>query len=311
MLGNRQTHKDTHLNPILAALGFNPDDIGSCHASVDGYRDLIDFGTLSSASVMVPCPWFPALASYARQRRGALDLGVHLTLTCEWDALRWGPISTSATSSGLVDDEGYFPRRREQVQDSAAPAAVRDELAAQIERARAAGIELTHCDTHMFTLLHPRLLPMYFELSSRYRVPVFAPRRIEDAHRSSDYFGASMPGEAPLLADAEARGALLFDGLVQLPTRRHEARLDEATALLRGLGPGLSLFIVHPALDTPELRAMAADWRARVADYELFTSEAWRRRVRESGVTVIGYRVLRDVLFPDTTRADASPGGSA
>ena len=91
-----------HPNPVLKKLGFAPedrlviihaDDIGMCHASVAAYRDLMDAGLVSSAAVMVTCPWFPLVAEYCRQHPDA-DMGVHLTLTSEWDSYRWGPIST-------------------------------------------------------------------------------------------------------------------------------------------------------------------------------------------------------------------------
>ena len=108
-------------NPFLKKLGFaadarvviiHTDDIGMCQASVGAFRDLIDFGLISSAAVMVPCPWFPEVAALCRSRPG-IDMGVHLTLNSEWDSYRWGPISTRDPASGLLDEEGYFYRREQ------------------------------------------------------------------------------------------------------------------------------------------------------------------------------------------------------
>jgi hypothetical protein len=65
---------------------------------------------------------------------------------------------------------------------------------------------------------------------------------------------------------------------------------------LDSLPAGLSYFILHPAQDTPELRAIAPDWPSRVADYEAFTSAELRDYVKSSGLFVIGYRALRDLL---------------
>jgi hypothetical protein len=98
-------------NPVLRKLGFadddrvviiHADDIGMCQATMSAFADLVDFGLISSGAVMVPCPWFPQAAAYCRQHP-LVDLGVHLTLTSEWDGYRWGPVSTRDPASGLID----------------------------------------------------------------------------------------------------------------------------------------------------------------------------------------------------------------
>src|SRR5215208_5950011 len=103
-------------NPALRRLGFadndrvaiiHTDDIGMCQASVTAFAELAAFGLISSGAVMVPCGWFPAVAADSRANPG-YDLGVHSTITCEWDVYRWGPISTCDSASGLIDAEGYF-----------------------------------------------------------------------------------------------------------------------------------------------------------------------------------------------------------
>src|SRR4030043_269782 len=147
-------------NPILKKLGFanndrlviiHTDDIGMCHASVQAYSELVDFGLISSAATMVPCSWFPQVALFCRQN-AKVDMGVHLTLTSEWNTYRWSPISTHRLESGLIDSEGYFHRRSEDVQTSGDPEAVQIELQAQLDRAISAGISITHLDTHMLTV---------------------------------------------------------------------------------------------------------------------------------------------------------------
>src|SRR5512137_730397 len=149
-----------HPNPVLRKLGLadddraviiHTDDIGMCQASLAAFADLVDFGLISSGATMVPCPWFPEVAAYCRAHP-SVGLGVHLTLTSEWDSYRWGPISTRDPASGMIDDDGYFYRRSEPVQECADPEAVLVELQAQVERALKAGIDVTHVDTHMGTV---------------------------------------------------------------------------------------------------------------------------------------------------------------
>ncbi len=48
--------------------------------------------------------------------------------------------------------------------------------------------------------------------------------------------------------------------------------------------------------DTPELRAIAPNWRGRVADYEAFMSEELRDFIADEGIKITNYRPLRALL---------------
>lgn len=103
---------------ILRELGFGPedrvvivhaDDIGMCHSTLPAIDELMAFGLVTSASAMVPCPWFVGVVAWHRLNP-RFDLGIHLTLTSEWEQYRWGPVSTRAEAGGLLDDHGFFHR---------------------------------------------------------------------------------------------------------------------------------------------------------------------------------------------------------
>jgi predicted glycoside hydrolase/deacetylase ChbG (UPF0249 family) len=244
---------------------------------------------------MVPCPWFPQVAAYCRAHR-SVDLGVHLTLTCEWDTYRWGPISTRDPTSGMIDEEGYFYRQSEPVQEHGDPATVQIELLAQVERALKAGIDVTHVDTHMGTVMHQKFIPVYLQVAAHYRLPPMLPRW-DQAHLHEMGLDAETAAfAASMLQELEAQGVPMFDHMAMMPLDEPAHRVETAKRLFDALPPGLSYFILHPAQDTPELRAIAPDWPNRVADYEAFTSPELRDYVKGSGIHVIGYRTLRDLM---------------
>ncbi len=294
------------MNPALKKLGFDQndrvvilhaDDIGMCQASVSAYSDLVDFGLMSSAATMVPCPWFPSVAEYCRQHPD-VDMGVHLTLTCEWDQYRWAPISTADRESGLMDDEGYFHRSSQATQTHAQTKAVEAEIEAQIKRALDAGIVPTHIDSHMGTVAHPRFVPLYIQASLSYRLPTMSIRW--DAAQFQQQRGvdaAAAQSLAEAVATLEDQGIPLFDQMSGMPLSGDKP-IELAQKILGELPPGLTMFIFHPSQDTPELRAIAPDWAARVADYELFSSEKLRTFIQQEGIQVIGYRQLRDLMRP-------------
>ncbi len=292
-------------NPTLKKLGLadndraviiHVDDVGMCEATLSAFDDLMDFGLISSAAVMVPCPWFPQTAAYCR-KHPEVDMGVHLTLTSEWDGYRWGPISTRNPSSGLMDDEGYFYRRQPPVQERADEAAARAEMKAQIDRALAAGVDATHMDSHMGTIAHEKFLPAYVDLAKEYQLPptiLFRGDKVGFRSRGLEDSLATLAADAS--ASGEASGVPLLDHEYGLPLDKPEDRLGQAKRAFENLQPGITHFYIHAAKDTPELRAIAPDWESRVADYETFLSGELREFIRNQGIHVIGNRVLRDLM---------------
>ena len=294
-------------NPYLKRLGFadddrvvvmHADDIGMCQSTVSAYADLAACGSLSSVAMMVPCPWFPAAVEFYRRHpaSASLDVGAHLTLTSEWDSFRWRPVAVTDPASGLLDDEGYFHRLAAPVQAQASTDAVAQELRAQIETALAAGLDLTHLDSHMLTIFHPRFLPIYFDLARAYRLPALMLRGERDLWLREGLNEAEADQVAAQTEQAEADGLPLFDAFYVMSLDQHEGRLEEGIQALAKVPPGLTHYVIHPASDTPELRAMAPDYRSRVADLALFTSPAWAEAVAKSGVKVIGYRAGREAM---------------
>lgn len=293
------------MNPLLSQLGFSAgdrvvivhaDDIGAYQASLPAIDDLFAAGLVSSCATMVPCPWFPAVAAWAR-RTPAADIGVHATITAEYAHYRWGPISTRDAASGLLDDEGYLHRSSAAVQSAGEPAAVAAELQAQLDRALAAGIDVTHIDSHMLASFSPAFLPGYMAAGAAGRVPNFVPRLNPEIGLGRALIARWAEQWATFQRGLEEHGLPLVDHVTMMPLDRHQERLAEAKALFHALPAGLSYMILHPALDTPELRALTpGDWQARVADYAAFTSAELRAFVRDLGVQVIGWRAVRDAM---------------
>jgi hypothetical protein len=294
------------MNRTLRELGFGPDDrvvvvhaddVGMCGATVDAFFELAEAGLVSSGSVMVPCPWFTEVATRCRGRDD-LDVGVHLTLTSEWDGYRWGPISTRDAASGLLDEDGCFHRHQALWPSHFDAATAVDELDAQVRRALAAGIDVTHLDTHMCSVLHGGLADGYVELGLAHRTPALLTRQPGWVAALSE----------PSIAAWERRGLPIFDRFLMMPLDAPAgAPLEHAKRLFDELPPGLTYLVLHPAADTPELRSIAGDWRQRVADYETFRDPALARHVRGLGIEVVGWRPLRELVRAATSTATGGP----
>ncbi len=294
-------------NPLLRQLGYadtdrvaiiHADDVGMCQASVQAFTELDAFGLVTCGAVMVPCPWFPQVADYARQHPQA-DLGLHLTLTSEWQFYRWGPVSTRDPHSSLLDEQGFFPRRSQDVQRAADPAAVAEELEAQLERARAFGIRLSHIDTHMGSVVHAKFLQSYIGMGLRHRLPLMILRLDEPGLRKMGLDEDTARLALQTIRQLEESGFPLLDTIFQMPLDKPDNRLDIAKAAFDALQPGITHFVIHPAADTPELRAITPDWRGRVADYQTFLREELRDYLKQTGIQVIGYRHIHALMHPE------------
>lgn len=267
------------------------DDIGMCQATLTALDRVRTSGIPFSASVMVPCPWFAAVAEYCR-RFTSVDMGVHLTITAEWKDYRWGPVSTRKPSSGLMASDGGFHRDWSSAATKPRPLAVWREFAAQLALARSAGINVSHLDNHMGTAFAPRHLANYLRLAFASRLPVFVPRVDEAKLRELGVRRILRVAARRLVLPALERRLPLFDGAPMLPLDNRIRGWKTLAAVLESAPAGRSYVMMHPAADTPELRAICPDWRSRVSDLNSLTDPAFRRWMKSSGIRFIRWRDL-------------------
>lgn len=149
---------------------LHADDLGAAHSIDAASFAGLENGAVTSASIMVPTPWIGEVAAYARAHPNA-DLGLHLTLTSEWEAYRWSSVESADKVSSLLDAAGTFPNDTKLVAANAKPGEVEREIRAQINRAVSLGIHPTHLDSHMGSLFAtPELIATYVKVAHEYRL---------------------------------------------------------------------------------------------------------------------------------------------
>ncbi|MFQ5512816.1 MAG: polysaccharide deacetylase family protein [Myxococcota bacterium] len=268
------------------------DDMGLCSAANRGALRALG-GAATSASVMVPCPAFEEVAELARARP-ELDLGVHLTLNAEHEVLRWGPVLDDVPS--LVSPDGGMWRSTAEVVAHARPDEVERELRAQVERALAAGIDVTHLDAHMGTVFDLAFVQSYVRLGRELRVPLFIPRLDVEVLRARGLADRLAP-YLELIEEVEAEGFPLFDHFDQNSLHFEPGHgLQHNRERVAGLGPGLSYLITHCAEGGSELESVTVDWRQRDEEHRIYSDGQMAAVLQEPGVHTIGMRALRDLL---------------
>ena len=271
---------------LAERLGYEPtaklviiscDDLGSCHGATVGVYQALRDGIATCASIMVPAPW----AQFAAAEYKGEDIGVHLTLNAEHPIYRWGPLTHAPT---LLSGEGGFPRSVDDLWEHADSTEVLRECRAQIERALAWGIDVTHLAPHLTSItLRPEFFDVYLELAYEFKLPIRLPSTI-----------------TPEVAGFPFRALAAEEGVVFPDHFDHDWRAgsrDRVLDAIRQLQPGVTEIHVQPAIDTPEVRALgdvAVGW---IDDLALVTSdEVLRQAVTDSGAILIGYRELRDAM---------------
>jgi len=278
---------------LAERLGYSPgtkliivhaDDLGETHAVNAAAMKALEGGTINSASLMVPCPWFPEMADYAKSHPDA-DFGLHLTLTSERVYYRWGPVAPADKVPSLLDKDGYFHHDWENNTHVDAKE-VEVELRAQIERALAMGVRPTHLDSHQYRLImHGKeLFDVMLRVAHAYKLPVFVTR---------DWFAAY-----PYLQASLGPDDIVLDHTVTIePEIPPEKWAEFYVTALKNLKPGVTEFVIHPGYDDEELRAASrerstwgAAWRQR--DYDFFTSDQFREVLAQQHIKLITWREL-------------------
>jgi chitin disaccharide deacetylase len=271
---------------IAQRLGFNEnarlliihaDDLGLAHSVNKTILWALDHLIVSSASVMVPCPWFMEVVEYATEHERA-DLGIHLTLTSEWEFYRWGPIAPRNQVSTLLDQSGYFHTDYRGFLQNAKPEEVEIEIRAQIDMALRVGMQPTHIDSHMLVLLQsPKFWSLMVNLAAEYRLPCL-----------------TRPGLRPRDNDSAVLDSLIMADERVTPSQweRYYLRAVES------LTPGLHQLVVHLGRDNSELRAITkghlhwnAGWRQR--DLDVMRSQRFRSFLEASGIRVVDWNLIR------------------
>jgi len=261
---------------------LHADDLGVAHSVNAASFEALDRGLISSASIMVPTPWITEVAAYARAHPNA-DLGLHLTLTSEWDTYRWGSVESKDKVPSLLDSTGTFPSVVPPVATRAKPLEVERELRAQIDRALALGIRPTHLDSHMGALFAtPELMATYVKVAHDYGLPFLALR-----------FDPPTP-PMPLAENDIVLDAVIIAG-ADVPRDQWKAFYLNAIANLK---PGLTEMIVHLGRDDAELQAVmvnhepyGAAWRQR--DFDVVMSPEFKKALQDHRLTLVTWRDLQ------------------
>ena len=277
----------------------NGDDFGLHteinRAILDAHRD----GVLTSASLLADGPAFAEAVELAREHPD-LEVGVHLTLT----QLR--PCAPVEQVRGLLAGDGHFPEDLGTLMRSVAAGRVRGpeieaEFRAQIERVRAAGLRITHLDSHQHVHVLPACARVVARLARQYGIrAVRLPREPitwPNGGRPAQALPRFLQGIGLRLACWRAarifrRSGLAFpDRFYGFANAGHMER--EIGERLAHAEPGVTEIGCHPGRSTPVL-SQTIDWGYHWGEeYQALLDGAARSALEASGTRLASWSRCR------------------
>ncbi|MBN2812566.1 MAG: polysaccharide deacetylase family protein [Bacteroidales bacterium] len=271
---------------------IHADDMGMSHSTNAAVIHAFETGSITSGSIMVPCPWFAEMAAWIKDNPLA-DVGIHSTLTAEWKYYRFTGVLPVTEIPSLIDKDGYFYPTLQQVAIRANPTEVEKELRAQINKAIAYGIKPTHLDNHMGSIyVTPEIFRAALRVARDYKLPLSLPMNL-------------LEPVAPFLKNEIPPDMIAVDNFMMLGSADVGSDWYSMYAtMISNLVPGLNEIVVHLSYHNDEMKAIAIDhedfgseWRQK--DLDLVTSERFKKLLRDNNVKLITWRDIQQALYPE------------
>lgn len=280
---------------------INCDDFGQSPAMNQAIMHLLEEGKVSSATIMAVAPGFEEAARWC-SRRQQQNVGLHLTMTSEFEALRW---SSLTGDSSLHDDGGHQYKTVKEFEQGAQTKAVLKEIVAQYERVKQSGIVISHVDNHMGSLYGMEtgrsLLPQTLWRISRWGLPS---RFFRYIHPEDPLLGSLKNIERPVALGsglADTLGVPIPDYLLSHPFGVEEGETydrfkQSIIAKMYSLPDGVSETYIHPGIDDPWMLANIPHWEKRVWEYRLPFDDDFTYAIRDASVELTDYRYVQEHL---------------
>ncbi|MEC0371700.1 polysaccharide deacetylase family protein [Paenibacillus chibensis] len=280
---------------------LNCDDFGQSPALNRAIMALLEEKKVSSATIMAVAPGFEEAAAWTA-RRNQPNVGLHLTMTSEFDALRWRSLTGDPS---LHDESGYQYRTVKEFEQGADAKAAMKEIDAQYERARKAGIAISHVDNHMGSLYGMEtgrsLLPQTLWKVSRWKLPM---RFFRHIYKEDPLLGSLSGIERPVarvVALADALGVPIPDYLLSHPFGIEEGETYDSfkqsmIAKLYHLPDGVCETYIHPGVEDAWMLANIPNYAKRVWEFKLPFDEDFGYALRDAGVELTDYRYVQEHL---------------
>ena len=255
------------------------DDVGMSHANNEAAAEVLDYGLVTSVSVMMPCAWVSGWLPYMKAHPET-DMGLHLTLTSEYDFYRWTPLAGKNQVPGLADEHGCLPDNVGLVVENATADEVELEIRAQIDRAQTMGLPITHMDSHMGTLFRPEFIERYVKVGIEKQIPILmVPRAGEIAEKVWE-------GGLPVLDHVHTDS-------YNWKTTDTDEKVAHYVDAIRNLKPGITYMIIHSTKPNDVFGVISGRREFLYGDYFAMIDPRTKKAIEDEGIILTTMKELK------------------
>lgn len=260
------------------------DDIGINDGTLIAAKELFQKGTVTSASVIIPacnakefCQWALEHTQY--------DIGIHSTVTCEWDTMRWTSLSPKNKVPSILYKDGYMVKGSEQELQRISVKDFEHETVEQMEYALRMGLRPSHLDNHLWTMRSSdEMLDMYLKLAKRYQVIPYIPKW-------SNY----TKSRTEIVRRSGFRQADYDLGIPNDNTYDYPKKKAALISMLGNLKDGLNVLTIHPEAETEEVKKMITDYKNRVDEYQLLLEDDVEEALKSYNIILTTWKDIADL----------------
>tara|TARA_B100000767_G_scaffold275069_1_gene310294 strand:+ start:1134 stop:1970 length:837 start_codon:yes stop_codon:yes gene_type:complete len=265
---------------------IHADDAGLSNSQNRAIIESLKNGLVNSYSIMTPCPCFDEIGDFAKSNP-QYDYGIHLTLTCEWESYKFGPVSPIESVRSLVNEDGYFYKTRNELKAFADIKEIKKELNAQIQKAFDYGLNPTHIDSHMYSVgINTECFNLYKELEKVYKIPILINDEL-----------LKMVGLDPKRNIKENDFVIENMCLGNYSQFSNDKLKSYYLDFIQNITGGLSIILIHPAYDDNEMKSITINhpnfgskWRQ--IDFDVFNDKRMISEIKKNEIQLISWRDL-------------------
>ena len=296
ILNKNKISQYENLNQLLGfsendkLLIIHADDLGLSRSVNELSLKALDSNYVNSASIMMPTPEVEEVVKHLIENP-TLDIGLHLTVTAEWESYKWDGISPKDSIPSMIDKYGNFYEKKKNFIKNANPEEVRMELQSQIDYAKSLGINPSHIDSHEGALFFsPEIFKVYLEVAETNNLLAFVPKEL------SPHFDKNFPKPKNLVI---VEKLYMADKSIEFKNWENYYH-----SIIKELKPGLNEIIVHLGTDNEELKditsnrvAFGSKWRN--LDYEIISSAKFRSLLKENDIKLVNWKHIKNIIYPN------------
>ena len=242
------------------------DDLGIIPAANEAGMTLFSKGSVTSGSIIVPANYSEDIIKYCISDSDT-DIGVHLSVTCEWDIEKW---------SFLSIPQKIMPKTTKEAVSSYTLSEIENEYKKQIEYVN--GLNISHIDNHMWaSTASCQHFLSYLNLAKANGYMAHIP--------DWAMFSPEMISTADLFSFPKTKTIRFGNGGL-------EEMKKGLYSSLSSMKDGIGILTTHAVTSSRAAEKMIDTYQERLNEFKILADIDFQNRLKELGITLTNFKLI-------------------